>query len=74
MIVREYQTEFEKLANCIEWLDDALFCSYFISRIKEEIQVQVKLLNLNNMIAVIRLAKLAKDKFSAQRKNTKPLA
>jgi len=35
MTMREYQIEFEKLANCTEGLDDAFFSSCFISGLKE---------------------------------------
>lgn len=70
-MVREYQIEFEKLANHIEGLDEAFFHIYFISGLKEEIQVEVKIFNPRNMITTIGLAKLAKDKFNAQHKHTK---
>jgi len=69
--MREYQTYFEKLANHIEGLDEVFSHSCFISRIKEEIQVEVKMFNPNNMIAMIGLAKLAEDKLSEKCKNTK---
>jgi len=67
-IVREYQKKFEKLANHIEELDDSFYRSYFISGLKEEIQVEVKMFNSNNMIAKIGLAKLVEDKFNIESK------
>jgi len=37
MTMQEYQIEFEKLDNHTEGLDDALFHSYFINGLKDEI-------------------------------------
>jgi len=59
------------LANHIEGLDDAFYQSCFISGLKEEVQVEVKMLYPNNMIAKIGLSKLVEDRFNAQRKHTK---
>lgn len=72
MIVREYQIEFEKLANHTKGLKDAFFCSCLINGLKEEIQTEVKMFNPNNITTIIALANLVEDKFNTQRKNTKP--
>lgn len=64
-MVREYQNEFEKLSNCIGGLDEAFFCIYFISGLKEEIQIEFKIFNPRNIIVVIGLTKLVEDKFNA---------
>jgi len=63
MTMHEYQIEFEKLSNHTEGLHNALFCSCFINGLKKEIQAEVKMFNPNNMITMIRLAKLVEDKF-----------
>ena len=67
IIVKEYQNQFEKLANHIEGLDDAFFTSCFISGLKEEIRLEVKMFNPKTMMDAIALAKLAKDKANAHR-------
>lgn len=59
------------MANHIKRLDDAFYQSYFINGLKEEIQLEIKMFNLNNMIVAIGLAKLVEDKFNAQHKHTK---
>jgi len=73
-IVREYQTKFEKLANCIEGIDDAFYRSYFISGLKANIQVEVKMFKLEIIMAAVGLAKFVEDKASAQCQHTKHLA
>ena len=62
MTVKEYQNQFEKLANHIEGLDDTFFTSYFISGLKEELKPEFKMFNPKTMMDVIALAKLAEDK------------
>ena len=66
-IVKEYQNQFEKLANHTEGLDNVFFTSFFINGLKEEIIPKVKMFNPKTMMDAIALAKLAKDKASAHR-------
>lgn len=70
-MVREYQTQFEKLASHTKGLDEEFFHSYFIGGLKEENQVQVKIFNSSNMVVAIGLAKLEEDKFNEQHKQNK---
>ena len=71
-IVKEYQNHFDKLANHKEGLDDTFFTSCFISGLKEEHKIEVKIFNPKTMMDAIALAKLAEDKASAQRRNVRP--
>ena len=66
-IFKEYQNQFEKLANHIEGLDDTFFKSCFINGLKEEHKLEVKMFNPKTMMDAIALAKLAEDKASAHR-------
>ncbi|MGD0460848.1 MAG: hypothetical protein ABSC21_24290, partial [Terriglobia bacterium] len=67
--VREYQTEFEKLANHTEGLSDEFYRSCFISGLKDEIRSEVKMFCPNTMMEVLGLAKLAEDKIAAQQRS-----
>ena len=60
--MREYQTEFEKLANHIEGFLDAFYLSCFINGMKDTIQYEVKMFYPNTMMEALGLAKLAEDK------------
>jgi len=64
--VREYQIEFEKLANHTEGLFDEFFRSYFVSGLKDVIQSDVKMFRPSTMMEALGLAKLAEDKIIAQ--------
>ena len=66
-IIKEYHNKFEKLANHNEGLDDAFFTSCFISGLKEEIRLEVKMFNPKTMMDAIALAKLTEDKANAHR-------
>jgi len=64
--MKEYQTQLEKLVNITKGLDDSFFKSCFISNLKDDIQVEVKMFNPKEMIDVIALDNLVEDKFNAQ--------
>ena len=64
--VREYQTEFEKLANHIEGLPDAFYLSCFISGLKDAIRSEVKMFFPRTMMEALGFAKLEVDKIWAQ--------
>jgi len=63
--IREYQIEFEKLANRMEGLDDAFYQNCFISGLKANIKEKVKMFKRETMLAIVGLAKLVKDKANA---------
>lgn len=63
--VREYQTEFEKLANHTEGLSDEFFRSCFVSGLKDALRSEVKMFRPTTMMEALGLAKLAEDKISA---------
>ena len=64
--MREYQSEFEKLANHIEGLFDALYKSCFINGLKDTIRSKVKMFCPNTMMEALGLAKLVEEKIRAQ--------
>ena len=64
--VKEYQTEFEKLANHTKGLPDDFYRSCFISGLKDAIRSEVKMFSPNTMMEALGLAKLAEDKMVAQ--------
>ena len=64
--VKEYQTEFEKLANHTAGLPDDFYRSCFISGLKDAFRSEVKIFSPNIMMEALGLAKLAEDKMAAQ--------
>ena len=66
--MREYQTEFEKLANHIEGFPDAFYMSCFISGMKDAIQSEVNMFCPNTMMEILGLDKLVEDKIKAQQR------
>lgn len=70
-MVREYQIQFENITNHIKGINEAFIRSYFISRLKKEIQVKIKIFNPSNIIIAIMLTKLVEDKFNAKCKHAK---
>ena len=67
--MREYQTEFEKLANHTKGLSDAFYRSCFISGLKDAIQSEVKMFCPNTMMEILGLDKLAEDNIRAQKRS-----
>ena len=64
--MREYQIEFDKLANHIKGFSDAFYMSCFISGLKDAIRSEVKLLFPRTMMESLGLAKLEKENIIAQ--------
>ena len=65
--VREYQTQFERLASRVEkWPEHALIESY-IEGLKDEIRSEVKLFHPTIIVHATSLARLQKDNMQRQR-------
>jgi len=62
--VREYQTQFESLANRIVGLPPSFYLSCFISGLKPEIRREVQAFQPISLSQAIRLAKLQEEKFA----------
>ena len=71
--MREYQTEFVKLANHTEGFPDAFYLICFISDMKDAICSEFKMFCPNTMMEALRLAKLAEDKIRAQQRSKSTL-
>lgn len=60
--IRDYQAQFESLANRVVGLPPTFFFSYFISGLKPEIRREVQALQPVSLPQAISLAKLQEDK------------
>ena len=71
--VREYQTQFKRLASRVqEWPEHALVGSY-IGGLKDEIRFEVKLFHPTTLVHATSLARLQEDKMQRQRRGlTRP--
>lgn len=57
-IVKEYKGQFEALANRLKGLDEGYKLSCFLSGLKDEIRLMVRMLNPNNIHAAYGLARM----------------
>ncbi|KAK8933363.1 hypothetical protein KSP39_PZI015730 [Platanthera zijinensis] len=64
--VMEYRTEFEKLANRVQWPERTLY-SCFISGLKDYIRDEVQALMPQSLNHAITLARIQEERFSRQR-------
>ncbi|KAK8916726.1 hypothetical protein KSP39_PZI022713 [Platanthera zijinensis] len=64
--VMEYRTEFEKLANRVQWPERTLY-SCFISGLKEHIRDEVQALMPRSLNHAITLARIQEERFNRQR-------
>jgi hypothetical protein len=60
--IREYQTEFEKLATQVSGLSEPFLISCFIGGLKEEICLNVKMFRPNSLTSAIGLARLQEER------------
>jgi hypothetical protein len=65
--IREYQTEFEKLATQVSGLSEPFLISCFISGLKEDLRLNVKMFRPTSLTSTIGLARLQEE-----RQNRKP--
>ncbi|KAF8389533.1 hypothetical protein HHK36_024048 [Tetracentron sinense] len=66
--VREYQQQFERLANRTIGLTDSFFTSCFINGLRDDIRHEVKMFKPTNLLRAISLARSQEEKLTAQRK------
>nr|GEV97814.1 retrotransposon Gag protein [Tanacetum cinerariifolium] len=65
--VTEYQTEFERLSNCVGGLFAHAFLNCFLSGLRQDIQQELSILRPQSITQAIGLAKLIEDKNSDPR-------
>lgn len=66
--VKEYQSQFERLANRTDGLSDSFFISCFVCGLKEEIRMDVQMFHPTTLTAVIELTHLQEEKLKARRR------
>ena len=69
--VAHYKGQFEALSDCIKELPDKHKLSCFLSGLKEEIRLPVKMFNPPNLGAAFGLAKIQEEYLDASKKGTK---
>ncbi|KAL4562071.1 hypothetical protein LXL04_034261 [Taraxacum kok-saghyz] len=65
--VSHYQSEFEKLSNCVDGLSNQILHNCFISGLRSDIQAEISLHNPQTLHQTYGFAKLIEDKLSFTR-------
>ncbi|KAF8379112.1 hypothetical protein HHK36_028541 [Tetracentron sinense] len=71
-IVREYQSQFEKLANRTQQLPELFLIGCFISGLRDDIQVGVKISQPTSLIQAFHFASLYEESVTIQRRSNRP--
>lgn len=71
--VEEYKGQFEALANQLRGLDEGYKLSCFLSGLKDEIHLMVRMLNPSNMHAAYGLARMQEEHLFVSKKVYKPM-
>ena len=66
-----YKGQFESLSNCVKELSEKHKLGCFLSGLKEEIRLPVKMFNPQNLSTAFSLAKIQEEYLNASRKGTK---
>lgn len=70
-IVEEYKCQFEALANRLKGLDESYKLSCFLSGLKDEVRVMVRMLNLNSIHLAYGLARMQEENLLVSRRTFK---
>jgi hypothetical protein len=68
--VNIYQTKFEKLSQHIDDLPENYFVGFFITGLRDKIQLDVKVKQPRTLLDAIRVARLVEERSQLQRKST----
>ena len=70
--VSSYKGQFEALSNRIKELSEKHRLSCFLSRLRDEIRLPIRMLNPQNLNAAFGLAKIQEEYLFACKKNVRP--
>lgn len=70
--VKEYKAQFETLSNRLSGLLDAYKLSYFLSGVKDEIRIPMRMFNPSNLTTAYSLSKL-QEQNNISKKTNKPI-
>ena len=70
--VESYKTEFEVLSNQLKGLTETYKLSCFLSGLREDICLMVRMLNPSNLTTTFGMAKMQKENVAAFRRNNCP--
>lgn len=70
--VAEYTTQFESLSNRLRGLSDKYKLSYFLSGLKDEVRLPLRMLSPQTLVAAFGLAKLQEEYLTSTRRSFRP--
>jgi hypothetical protein len=70
--VAEYTTQFEALSNRLRSLSDKNRLSCFLSSLKDEVRLPLRMMHPRTLVAVLGLAKLQKEYLISTRRPSRP--